>query len=172
MTDIHEDGELWAWWSDRATVGDVAAIGELIDRAWPQCLPLSRGTIFEHLDEFFVLRNYRGETIATAALHDLGDGRAELRALAVDEACRGRGLGSRLVRRLILVSLARGQQLVCVTRAPGFFRSLGFREIPLDSLPAKPDLVDEGAAGRRVALEWTWAPGARHGSQPGARRAG
>jgi amino-acid N-acetyltransferase len=80
-----------------------------------------------------------GQIHACGALHNWGEGQGEIAALATDSAWADRGLGSRMVRYF----LARAEKaklhrvFVLTTRTHDWFESLGFKEVPLESLPER-----------------------------------
>jgi N-acetylglutamate synthase-like GNAT family acetyltransferase len=132
---------------------EATAIAGLLERASPNCIPISQSEIRARLHEFEVVRHQRDSVVASASVRRIEQDRCELRGLAVKNDWRGKGLAVCLVGRAVLRSLLSGLELVCVTRRPEFFAKLGFGPIPLDSLPAKPR-TDETATsgGGRVAM--------------------
>ncbi len=78
-----------------------------------------------------------GSVYACAALHDWGEGQAEIAAIATDPAYSDIGMGRRLVRYLI--DKARKQNFrrvfVLTTKTHDWFELIGFRETSLESLP-------------------------------------
>lgn len=80
-----------------------------------------------------------GSLHACGALHDWGEGQGEIAAVATDPAYSRMGLGSRIVRFLIERAAKQGFRRVFVltTRTQDWFESLGFTEVPLDSLPER-----------------------------------
>lgn len=101
----------------------------------------SHADLYEHLRDFFVCVEPTGEeehVIGCAALELAWRDLAEIKSLAVDEAHRGRGIGSRLVK----ASMAEGQRLgleriFALTREQHFFEKLGFTVVPRETLPHK-----------------------------------
>lgn len=92
---------------------------------------------------FDVLLDPDGEVVGTIGLYSLGGGRCELRKNYVLAACRGRGLG----KRLLLQALERARQLgfrrIELTTASSLvaagrvYESLGFRPFTPDHMPAR-----------------------------------
>jgi amino-acid N-acetyltransferase len=74
---------------------------------------------------------------ACGALHDLGDGQAELAAIAADKAYSSMNIGRRIVYYLInrARNLGMRRVLVFTTKTQDWFELLGFREVDIDSLP-------------------------------------
>ncbi len=89
----------------------------------------SEAMIRSYLDdsEFYALIA-RGRCVAVAVVLALGDGAFELKNLAVEEACRAQGYGSRLVRYLIRQLGGQADRLVVGTSPAnvGFYERLGF----------------------------------------------
>ncbi|MDR2658835.1 MAG: amino-acid N-acetyltransferase [Spirochaetaceae bacterium] len=78
-----------------------------------------------------------GSVHACGALHDLGDGQAELAALAADKAYSSMNMGRRIVYYLIEKARGLGMRrvLVFTTKTQDWFELLGFRETSIDTLP-------------------------------------
>lgn len=55
-------------------------------------------------------------------------------SIAVDERLRGRGIGKKLMKEL-LFDLPYDKDLYLMAKAPGFFKSLGFEDLPLEQCP-------------------------------------
>lgn len=78
-----------------------------------------------------------GSVHACGALHDLGDGQAELAALASDKTYSSMNIGRRIVYYLIEKARDMGMKrvLVFTTKTQDWFELLGFRETSIDTLP-------------------------------------
>ncbi|MDR0684147.1 MAG: amino-acid N-acetyltransferase [Spirochaetaceae bacterium] len=78
-----------------------------------------------------------GSIHACGALHDLGDGQAELAALAADKMYSSMNIGRRIVHYLIdkARNLGMRRVLVFTTKTQDWFELLGFREAGIESLP-------------------------------------
>ncbi|MDR1257424.1 MAG: amino-acid N-acetyltransferase [Spirochaetaceae bacterium] len=78
-----------------------------------------------------------GSIHACAALHDLGEGQAEIAALAADSAYSSMSMGRRIVYYLIDKARGAGFRRVVVftTKTQDWFELLGFRETSIASLP-------------------------------------
>jgi N-acetylglutamate synthase-like GNAT family acetyltransferase len=133
---------------------DVPRIARLLRQSAPETIPVEPETLREQWRSYHVVRAPGFGVVAAAAVFPIEDGRCELRSVAVDGEWRGHGLGARLVRRAMLRALAAGRQLVCVTLKPRFFERLGFFEVPLDTLPDKPERGEAIDGRRRVAMAW------------------
>jgi amino-acid N-acetyltransferase len=116
---------------DRATHADAGELQSLMERAH---LPIDG--LSSHLDAAFVARE-GDRVVGSAAIELYADG-GLLRSVAVDEACRGTGLGARLTSAAI--DDARQRQLpalyLLTTTAENFFPRFGFERIARDEVPA------------------------------------
>lgn len=119
-----------------ATLADAERIFALVHLNRDQLVPRSIGDIVQNIDRFFVAEA-EGEMIGCVSyvIHpELGDwtkAMVEIQSLVVKSAFRRQGAGGRLVEEVARkVSAFRPCELVVLTFAPEFFRSLGFREIP------------------------------------------
>jgi amino-acid N-acetyltransferase len=104
----------------------------------------------------YVVFEIDGQIHACGALHDWGEGQAEIAALATDPRYADLGLGRRMIRYF----LDRGEKLgfsrvfVLTTRTHDWFESLGFQESPVESLPEKKRAAYDRARNSKVfALE-------------------
>jgi amino-acid N-acetyltransferase len=80
-----------------------------------------------------------GQIHACGALHDWGEDQGEIAAIATDPAYTDMGLGRRMVNYFLEQGRKRGFHRVfaLTTVTHDWFESLGFREVPVESLPAK-----------------------------------
>ena len=94
--------------------------------------------IQERKDDYSVFE-VDGSVRACGALHDWGEGQGEIAAVASDSRYAGMNLGRKIVG--CLIEKARKQNMVRVfvltTCTHDWFESLGFSEIPVDSLPER-----------------------------------
>jgi len=141
-----------------AVPDDAPEIARLVRRCGPETIPVSEEHVRRHATRFWTLRLPGAGIVATGALLPAGPGRAELRSVAVSPDWRGLGLGRRLVRAVMEIARREGRRVLCVTLEPRFFRRLGFRRVPLASLPAKPEREDVVEGRPRVAMAWEPAP--------------
>jgi amino-acid N-acetyltransferase len=110
-------------------VSSFAAIGEMLPR------PLSE--IYEHLRDFFVVREEQ-QVVACAALHIMWEDLAEIRSLAVMEGNQEQGMGLVLVNACLTEARRLGIRTVfALTQQPAFFEKAGFRQADVMSLPRK-----------------------------------
>ncbi|HOB75938.1 MAG TPA: N-acetyltransferase [Phycisphaerae bacterium] len=126
-----------------ARMSDVPEIHRLITHhaELNRMLFRSHTDLYEHLRDFFVsVEPVEGQerVVGCAALELVWRDLAEIKSLAVDEAWRGRGIGSQLVRAAIeearRLELAR---VFALTREQHFFERLGFTVVPRETLPHK-----------------------------------
>ena len=124
----------------RARVCDAHEILRLIttfaDR--DEMLHRSLGEIYENIRDFYVATDGEGRVLGCGGLHVCWHHLAEIKSLAVDEACQGRGVGRRLVRQCIDEAVELGLETVfALTYRPDFFTRLGFRVVDKATLPHK-----------------------------------
>ncbi|MEU5692487.1 amino-acid N-acetyltransferase [Actinosynnema sp. NPDC020468] len=126
----------------RARTGDVRAMKALIDEyAGKVLLSKALVTLFEDIQEFWVAEE-DGVLLGCGALHVLWEDLAEIRTVAVSTSALGRGIGHRIVGRL--VETARELQLkriFVLTFETSFFGRHGFVEI--DGTPVSPEVYEE-----------------------------
>lgn len=119
-----------------ATLGDAERIYELISLNSDRLVPRSLGSVVESIDRF-VVAELDGETVGCAAFQihpEIGDAEAasvEIVSVAVLAEMRRHGVGRALVEAVIdKVRMFSPREVVVLTFAPEFFRSLDFVEIP------------------------------------------
>ncbi len=119
-----------------AELRDAEKLYALISLNRDQLVPRSLGNIVEMIDRF-VLAECDGEMVGCAAyqIHpEIGNAEAasvEIVSVAVKSVFRRRGIGRALVEGVLAkVAAFRPKEVVVLTFAPEFFRSLGFVEIP------------------------------------------
>ena len=120
-----------------ARIPDVPALCALIkshaDKGKMILRPLDE--LYANLREFLVAED-AGRIIGCAAVHIFWSDLAELKCLAVDDACQGRGIG-----RALCDALTKDMQRLGVTRiftltsATAFFEKVGYRKVEKDALP-------------------------------------
>lgn len=129
----------------RARTDDVPAIRRLMDLYTPDRRLLSKSTVtlYEDLQEFWVGydRGF-GRVVACGALHVMWEDLAEVRSVAVDPGCSGRGIGHRIVSRLLETARELGvERVFCLTFEVDFFARHGFR--PIQGTPVAPEVYEE-----------------------------
>ncbi|WP_188492271.1 amino-acid N-acetyltransferase [Williamsia phyllosphaerae] len=126
----------------RARTSDVPRIKEVIDQyAGRILLEKNLVTLYEAVQEFWVAE-IDGRIVGCGALHVLWSDLGEVRTVAVDTSYAGRGIGHRLVARLM--DVARELQLTRVfvlTFETHFFARHGFTEI--DGTPVTSEVYEE-----------------------------
>jgi len=123
----------------QAAIGDVPTIHHLLEiyAAKGNLLPRTFSELYRHLRDFFVIE-VDGQVVACAALEIFTEDLGEVRSLVVDEAHERRGLGRRLVERIIDEARTIGlRRLMALTYVPPFFHKLGFKTVAMDTLPEK-----------------------------------
>lgn len=123
----------------RARATDVRDVARLVAGPAQDGVVLGKPAValYEDVQEFWVAE-VDGGVVGCGALHVLWEDLAEIRTLVVDPACRGLGVGSALVGRLLGTARDLGvRRVFCLTFQTGFFAAHGFR--PIRGVP-----VDEG----------------------------
>ena len=86
----------------------------------------------------FLVVTVRDAVVGCAELAPLSRAVAEVRSLVVDESCRGRGFGSRIVEELNRWAVQEGFSTLCAfTHNAAHFVRLGFSIVPHPWLPEK-----------------------------------
>ena len=126
----------------RAREEDIGPLLALINGYAMRGLLLRRTeeSVRRRLSDFTVAAE-DGEVVGCGALTPLGPGLGEVRSLAVRKGHEGRGIGRRIVDRLLVEAGERGfLEVLALTRRVPFFEALGFtvtrRERFLDKLAA------------------------------------
>lgn len=132
----------------RARTSDVRAIRAFIDAYAPERKLLNKPTVtlFEDVQEFWVAETPGGagaaQVVGCGALHVMWEDLAEVRTLAVDPACRGKGIGHLVLERLLQTARALGvRRVFCLTFEVAFFHRHGFAEI--EGSPVPSDVFEE-----------------------------
>ena len=119
---------------------DVDRISDLLDlyAAQKVVLPRSREDIALFIGNFTVAERC-GEICGCGALRDFGNDLLEVRSLVVAPEYQGQGVGRALVAAMVekLRQSRENWRLFTLTLRPGFFLSLGFREVPKALFPEK-----------------------------------
>lgn len=122
-----------------ATVYDVVRMQEIINShaELGKMLFKSLAQLFEDLRDFAVYEE-DGRVIGCVGLTIIWADLAEVRSLAVDDSCRGRGVGRKLIewtieeaRRLNI------RRVMSLTYEQRFFEKMGFVVVSKESLPLK-----------------------------------
>ncbi|MFD0852111.1 amino-acid N-acetyltransferase, partial [Actinomadura adrarensis] len=87
-------------------------------------------------------RGAPGRVVGCGALHVMWEDLAEVRSVVVDPSCGGRGIGHRIVGRLLEVARELGvRRVFCLTFEVEFFARHGFR--PILGTPVSPEVYEE-----------------------------
>jgi amino-acid N-acetyltransferase len=101
----------------------------------------SHADLYEHIRDFFVYSegaDGQQTILGCAALELVWRDMAELKSLAVEENCRGKGIGTQLVRAVLKEGQSLGlSRVFALTRDQPFFEKNGFHVVPKDTLPHK-----------------------------------
>lgn len=122
-----------------ATVHDVPRMGVIINShaELGKMLFKSYAQLYEGLRDFAVYEE-DGRVVGCVGLTIIWADLAEVRSLAVDETCIGRGIGKKLVQWTIDEARRLGiRRVFALTYEQGFFSRMGFGVVEKDSLPLK-----------------------------------
>jgi len=122
-----------------ATIHDVPQIGQVINThaELGKMLFKSYAQLYENVRDFAVIEE-NGQVVGCVALAIIWADLAEVRSLAVDPACMGRGLGKQLVRWCVDEARRLGiRRLMSLTYEQVFFEKLGFEVVQKETLPLK-----------------------------------
>lgn len=129
----------------RARTTDVTAIRRLVDVYAPERRLLNKTTVtlYEDVQEFWVAEDQQEDrVVGCGALHVMWEDLAEVRSVAVEEGCGGRGIGHRIVSRLLEHARELGvRRVFCLTFEVDFFARHGFS--PILGTPVSPEVYDE-----------------------------
>jgi GNAT superfamily N-acetyltransferase len=126
--------------------GDASAVAPLLaELGYPQraaSLPARIAQLADTDTDFVLVADLDGRIVGVACLHvtvffhEPGSGRARLTALVVDAACRGSGIGGRLLRAAETAARQRGCTAMELTSAAHreaahrFYQAAGYRDLP------------------------------------------
>jgi amino-acid N-acetyltransferase len=114
-----------------ARTSDVGLIRRLVDFYAEKQILLDKATVtlYEDVQEF-VVAEVDGIGVGCGALHVLWADLAEVRSVAVDPACKQRGVGHAILEELLDRARAVGvERVFCLTFEVSFFSKHGFRRI-------------------------------------------
>ena len=127
-----------------AAIHDVPVISQIINShaELGKMLFKSYAQLFESLRDFAVFEETLPDggrrVIGCVALSIIWADLAEVRSLAVDNAARGRGIGTQLVRWCVDEARRLGiRKVMSLTYEQRFFEKLGFEVVDKESLPLK-----------------------------------
>jgi amino-acid N-acetyltransferase len=122
-----------------AKVSDVDAIHALISDSAEQDRMLfrSKSDIFENIQAFLVAEDGEGMP-GCCALEVIWADLSEVKSLAVDAQCRGKGVGKALVQAVVAMAVQLGvSRVFALTLEPDFFTRMGFGLVDRSTLPMK-----------------------------------
>ncbi|WP_395107541.1 amino-acid N-acetyltransferase [Actinomadura sp. SCN-SB] len=135
----------------RARTADVQEISRLIGQyagSGRRMLRKNTVELYEDVQEFWVAEiaeaagGRPGRVVGCGALHVMWEDLAEVRSVAVDRGYGGRGIGHRIVTRLLEVARELGvRRVFCLTFEVDFFARHGFR--PILGTPVSPEVYEE-----------------------------
>lgn len=123
----------------KAKLSDIEKIHHLVNYYAEKdlMLPRSRSVLYQYIRDF-VVAEINGEMVATGALHILWSDLAEVRALAVNEDMKGKGIGLQLVNFFLKEAQELGiTKVFTLTYQPDFFKKLGFNIVDKEEMPHK-----------------------------------
>jgi amino-acid N-acetyltransferase len=136
----------------RARTPDVQEIARLIGHyagPGPRMLRKTTVSLYEDVQEFWVAEDLQAAgpggpppIIGCGALHVMWEDLAEVRSVAVDKGHGGRGVGHRIVTRLLETARELGvRRVFCLTFEVDFFARHGFR--PILGTPVSHEVYEE-----------------------------
>lgn len=123
----------------KARLEDVEQIYELIDHYAQQgiMLPRSRELLSRIIDTFVVAEE-DGVIVGVGSLCKLGDDLVEIRSLGIAEEYKGRGIGTKLVEKLLEEAhRLKMRHVMALTYEVPFFERNGFRVVDKEIFPEK-----------------------------------
>ncbi len=85
----------------------------------------------------YILAKNENKIVGFGALHFHAYNLGEIRSLIVSQDCRGMGIGKGMVNTLVQEGKSMNvKEIFTLTYQKSFFESIGFTEIPKESLPA------------------------------------
>jgi len=140
-TEILADGLLLRRAQPEDVRGIASVMADYVMKA--VLLPRPVSELYQCVREFHVIVSQTedgagSEVVACAALRLLWSDLGEVRSLAVRPDCHGRGLGAKLVARVLDDARAFGlARVIALTREVPFFERSGFRVVDRETLPRK-----------------------------------
>ena len=122
-----------------AKVTDVKNIHKLVEEHAnrKEMLHRSLNSIYENIQEY-VIAEVKGGLIGCGALHVSWEDLAEIKALAVADGYKRKGIGKKIVERLEKNAKELGvKKTFALSFKPQFFQKLKYKIIPKDALPHK-----------------------------------
>ena len=122
-----------------AKISDVKAINGLISSyaEVDRMLFRSLADIYENL-QTFIVAELDSKVVGCCALEVIWSDLAEIKSLAIDEAYKGKGIGSGLVAAAVEQAVKLGvPKVFALTLEPVFFEKTGFEIVEKETLPMK-----------------------------------
>ncbi len=121
----------------KATLVDIQAMLELVEPEVQTGVILKRDSDDTATNiRSYQLAFYDKKLVGFCALHIHTIALAEVRSLVVDNAVRGKGVGSMLIKNALDEAKELGlKEVLSLTYKQAFFERLDFKEIPKESLP-------------------------------------
>lgn len=123
----------------KATLDDVESIYTLIEHYAERgiMLPRSRAVLERAIDTFYVAED-EGRIVGIGSLFRLGEELVEIRSLGIDEHYKGRGIGTKLVDKLVEEARTNGfRHVMALTYEVRFFEKNGFSVVDKEIFPEK-----------------------------------
>ncbi|MFC1607892.1 N-acetyltransferase [Candidatus Latescibacterota bacterium] len=123
----------------KASISDVPSIGAIVNKQAETGIMLQRplSLLYENIRDYAVIEA-DGEVVACGALHVMWSDLAEIRAVAVSEEHRKKGVGRALIEMLVDEAKNLGiESIFVLTYQVDFFKTLGFYDIDKSELPHK-----------------------------------
>jgi amino-acid N-acetyltransferase len=125
----------------KATIKDIKAIHSLLQQYGRkgELLPRPLSVLYDHVRDFSVYADDEDSNVlGCCALQFCWDDLAEIRSLAVNPDHVGKGIGSKLVEKVLADATSfKIQKVFALTYRPGFFERFGFDRIDRSELPIK-----------------------------------
>jgi amino-acid N-acetyltransferase len=125
----------------KATIKDIKAIHSLLQQYGRkgELLPRPLSVLYDHVRDFSVYAaDEVSNVLGCCALQFCWDDLAEIRSLAVHPDYVGKGVGSKLVEKVLADATSfKIQKVFALTYRPGFFERFGFDRIDRSELPIK-----------------------------------
>jgi len=123
----------------QAKVTDVKEMHKLVEfyANNGEMLHRSLNTMYENIQEYIVVED-KNKIIGCGALHVSWEDLAEIKALAVSEKYKKKGIGKKIVQTLQKNAQNLGiNKVFALSFKPEFFIKLGYKVIPKETLPHK-----------------------------------
>ncbi len=123
----------------KAKLSDIQAMQDLVLDEVKKGIILFRSAdeMATNIRSYILAKDDDDNIVGFGALHFHAFDLAEVRSLIVSDKCRGLGIGKAIVEELLNEGKALDvKKIFTLTYVKAFFESIGFEEIPKESLPA------------------------------------